>query len=315
MQSLSTPTLLPISVWLSQLTQLLKRVLRGVQRIGWLIPPSGLVILSSFAMQAGNAGTKMLFDRIGVIGAVFLCKMVASAILLMMHRPRLREYSWQEYRLVAAMGLAISGTVIAFFEAVARVPLGVASTIEFIGPLGLAVAGSRRKVDWLLILFAAIGVFLLSPINNLVLDWLGMSCALLSAAGWASYIVLSKQVGIVFPGETGLALAVTIAAVVIMPLGVGQAGVALLQPEVLLLGAGAGILGTVIPLSLEFNVIKRVPPRVFGVLMSIEPAISALVGLLFLSEHLNLQSVIAILLVSFASAGVTLFGSSNAKWL
>jgi inner membrane transporter RhtA len=299
---------LQLSMRLSQLAALFVSGLKRLQYVASWIPPSGLVLLSCFAIQAGTAGTKTLFDRIGVIGAVFTCKLIAAILLLVLHRPSLKGYSWRDYRLVVGLGLAIAGTMTGFNEAVARIPLGIASTIEFMGPLSLAVAGSRRKLDLVWVVFAAIGVFLLSPIPRLALDWVGVSCALASAVGWASYIVFSKRVGRVFPGETGLALGMTIAVIIMMPIGLAQAGTALFQPNVLIIATGVAVLGTVLPYSLEYIVLKRMAPRVFGVLMSIEPAIAALVGFIFLSEHLNLQSAIAILLVTFASAGITLFG-------
>jgi inner membrane transporter RhtA len=298
---------MPLSYW----ARLFAIGLRQLQQVASWIPPSGLVLLSCFAIQGGTAGTKTLFAQVGVIGAVFICKFFAAIFLLAWHRPSLKGYAWQDYCLVVVLGLAIAGAVVGIYEAVARIPMGIASTIEFIGPLSLGVAGSRRKLDLVWVVFAAAGVLLLSPINNLALDWVGVSCALVSAVGWASYIVLSKRAGRVFPGGTGLALAMTVATIIMMPIGVAQAGKALFQPEVLIVGAGIGFLGTVLPYSLEYIVLKQMSPRVFGVLMSVEPAIAALVGFIFLHEHLNVQSAIAILLVTFASAGITLSGKTD----
>jgi inner membrane transporter RhtA len=302
-----------LQLWLrlSQLAELIASRLQHLQRIASWIPPSGLVLLSCFAIQAGTAGTKTLFDQVGVIGAVFVCKLFAAILLLVWHRPSLKGYAWKDYRLVIALGLAIAGAVMGIYEAVARIPMGIASTIEFIGPLSLAVAGSRRKRDLVWVVLAAIGVLLLSPINNLALDWVGVGFALVAAGCWGGYIVFSKRVGRVFPGGTGLAMAMTVAAMVMMPMGMAQAGTALFQPEVLMIGAGIGFMGTVLPYSLEYLVLKRMSPRVFGVLMSIEPAIAALVGFIFLREHLNIQSSIAILLVTAASAGITLSGQTD----
>jgi inner membrane transporter RhtA len=314
MQSnVSTSTQASLQSWirLSQLEELSASLLHPLQRIAGWIPPSGLVLLSCFAIQAGNAGTKTLFDQAGVIGAVFVCKLFATVLLLVWHRPKLKGYSWQDYRLVAVLGLAIAGAVMGIYEAIARIPMGVASTIEFIGPLGLAVAGSRRKLDLVWVILAAIGVLLLSPIHNWALDWVGVGFALVAAGCWASYIVFSKRVGRVFPGGTGLALAMTVATIIMMPIGIAQAGTALFDPKVLMIGAGIAAMGTVLPYSLEYIVLKRMSPRVFGVLMSIEPAIAALVGFIFLREHLNVQSAIAILLVTFASAGITLSGQTD----
>lgn len=296
---------------LSQFAESFASRLQLLQQVANWIPPSGLVLLSCFAIQAGTAGTKTLFDQVGVIGAIFVCKTFAAILLLVWHRPSLKGYTWRDYRLVIVLGLAIAGAGMGIYEAVARIPMGIASTIEFIGPLGLAVVGSRRKLDLVWVVLATVGVLLLSPLNNLALDWVGVGFAFVAAGCWGSYIVFSKQVGRVFPGETGLSMAVTVAAIVMMPMGMAQAGTALFQPEVWIIGAGIGFIGTVLPYSLEYIVLKRMSPRVFGVLMSIEPAIAALVGFIFLREHLNVQSAIAILLVTLASAGITLFGQTD----
>jgi inner membrane transporter RhtA len=309
--SISNQSLLQSRMQLSLVAELFASGFRLLQRVASWIPPSGLVLLSCFAIQAGTAGTKTLFAQVGVIGAVFICKMFAAIFLLAWHRPSLKGYSWRDYRLVIALGLAIAGAGMGIYEAVARIPMGIASTIEFIGPLGLAVVGSRRKLDLVWVILAATGVLLLSPMNNSSLDWVGVSFALVAAGCWGGYIVFSKRVGRVYPGGTGLAMAVTVAAIVMMPMGMAQASTALFQPEVLMIGAGVGFMGTVLPYSLEYIVLKRMSPRVFGVLMSIEPAIAALVGFIFLRERLNLQSAIAILLVTFASAGITLSGQTD----
>jgi inner membrane transporter RhtA len=184
----------------------------------------------------------------------------------------------------------------------------VASTLEFIGPLGVSIIGSRRPLDLLWVALASAGVFLLAPIHGTNLDPVGIGFALLSGLCWAGYILLSAPVGRTMPGGGGLAIGITVAALLMAPFGVSQGGMALLNPWVLGIGVAAGLLTTVVPYSLEFVALRRMSPRVFGVLMSVEPAIAALVGLLFLQETLEVRSLVAIALVITAAIGATLYG-------
>jgi inner membrane transporter RhtA len=278
--------------------------------LGGVVPPSGFVLLSSFSAQVGAALAKSLFETLGTIGAVFICRLLAALLLLLVHRPRLRQHCWHEYVLVWLMGLAVAGMGLAFYGAIERIPLGLASTIEFVGPLGIALLGSRRLLDLIWVLVAAVGVVLLSPIGGAVIDPTGVALALLSAACWAIYILISVPVGRIFSSGTGLALAIAAATVLLAPIGVAQAGTALVNPMVLMVGVAVACLGNVVPYSLEFAALKRVPARIFGVLMSIEPAIAALVGFLFLGEQLGMHEVAAIGLVSLAAIGVTITGRS-----
>ncbi|NJN86384.1 MAG: EamA family transporter [Leptolyngbyaceae cyanobacterium SL_7_1] len=293
----------------SALVLLLNRGAGQIRSLTGSIPPSGLVLLSCLSAQVGTAIATFMFSSIGSMGTVFVCKAIATLWLLAIWRPRWRNHSRQDYLLVGLFGLAMAGMSLAFFGAVSRVPLGVASTLEFLGPLGVALLGSRRPLDLVWVGLAAGGVCLLSPLNgNTSLDPLGVALALLSGVCWAGYILLSVPAGRAFPGGAGLALSMTVATLILLPPGVLQAGTALLDSKVLLLGVGAAFLGTIVTYSLEFKALKTVPPRVFGILMSIEPAIAALVGLLILGEQLQLQSLMAIGLVVMAAIGVTLFG-------
>jgi inner membrane transporter RhtA len=287
----------------------LNQSLERMQALGNAIPPTFLVLLSCFAVQVGTALAKSLFETLGVLGAAFLLKGMAAALLLCIWRPRWRCHRATDYLIIGLLGLVIALMSMAFYGAVARIPLGVASTLEFLGPLGVAIAGSRRGLDFLWVLLAGLGVFLLSPItNNLHLDPIGIALALFSALCWGSYILLSRQAGRAFPGGAGLSLAMLFTAGCLLPFGVADAGVALLSWKVWLVGLGIACIGTLLPFSLEYSALKRLPPRIFGVLMSIEPAIAALVGFLVLGEHLTLQTVLAICLVTTAAMGVTLLG-------
>ncbi|NJN57414.1 MAG: EamA family transporter [Leptolyngbyaceae cyanobacterium SL_5_9] len=273
------------------------------------IPPSSLVLLTSFAAQAGTATSKQLFEALGPIGAVFICKAIAALLMLLIWRPQLQNRTWREYVLVAGLGLAIAGLSLAFYGAIARIPLGIASALDFVGPLSVAVLGSRRLRDLVWVILAATGVILLTPMSGASLDPLGVTFGLLSAGSWAGFILLSAPVGRAFSGGSGLSLAMAIATLIMLPIGIHAGGSALLKPSILLLALGIAILGVVLPYSLEFKALSRLPPRVYGVLISIEPAIAALVGLLFLGEQLESRNLVAIAMVTTAAMGVTLLGS------
>jgi inner membrane transporter RhtA len=279
----------------------------GTKRALQWIPPGGLVLLSCFAIQASNIGAKSLFVNLGVVGAGVLCKGMAALFLLCKYPPNLKQHSQRDYTLAFLLGLSIAAMTLLIYGAIARIPLGVASTLEFLGPLSVAVLGSRRKLDFAWISLAGLGVFLLSPIHHTTLDFIGVILALLSGVCWGSYIVLSDRVGRVFPGKSGLALSMAIATLLMMPFGSLQTGGlgVFLQPQVLFVGVLVALLGVVLPYSLEYTAIQKLSPRVFGVLMSIEPAIAALVGFLVLGEVLSFQSVIAIALVTIAAMGST----------
>jgi inner membrane transporter RhtA len=195
-----------------------------------------------------------------------------------------------------------------------RIPLGVAVTLEFVGPLGVAVAGSRRALDLLWVVLAAAGILLLAPLGVLGgtdLDPVGVAFALLAGCLWACYILLSVRTGSAFPGGTGLVIALCVGTLVLFPFGIAGAGYALLDPKLLLASLGVAILSSVIPYSLELEALRKLPARVFGVLMSLEPAVAAIVGLIVLGERLEIRAVVAVLFVTIAAAGASLFGRRN----
>ena len=267
------------------------------------VPPTVLVVGAVASVQLGAAFAKGLFDEVGPGGAVLLRVALAAALLLMIWRPSVRARSRGEWALAAAFGLSLAGMNFAFYSALDRVPLGVGVTLEFTGPLAVAVAGSRRALDLLWVALAAAGVLLLAGPGGGGTDGAGMALALLAGAFWAAYILLSARVGRAFPGGGGLALAMVVAAVSLVPFGVDQGGAELLSPAVLGVGAAVAILSSAIPYSLELEALRRLPARVFGVLMSLEPAMAALFGLIVLGEVLEAQELVALVLVVIASAG------------
>jgi inner membrane transporter RhtA len=269
------------------------------------VPPTLLVLLGIASVQFGAALAKGLFDEIGAGGTVFLRVFFAALVLVALWRPSLRGLSRRELRLVVAFGLVLACMNLAFYSALDRIPLGVAVTFEFIGPLGVAVAGSRKALDLLWVALAAIGILLLSDFGAGDLDTLGVGLALLAGAFWAAYILLSARVGQEFEGADGLALALVVGAAVLAPVGVGDAGGELLVPWILAVAAGVAILSSAIPYALEMEALRRIPTSVFGVLMSLEPAVAALAGFVLLGEDLNAREVVAILFVVAASAGAS----------
>ncbi len=275
------------------------------------IPPTGLVLIGIGSVQFGAAIAKGLFDYLGPGGTVLFRISLAAVILIALWRPKLGGYARAEYGLAVVFGLALAAMNLSLYLAIDRIPLGVAVTLEFVGPLGVAVAGSRRLLDGLWALLAAAGVLLLAPLDVLGatnLDPVGVMFALLAGAFWASYILLSARVGGAFPGGTGLVISLCVGTLVLLPVGIASAGYALLDPKLLVLGLGVAILSSAVPYSLELSALRTLPTRVFGVLMSLEPAVAALVGFLVLGELLDGRAVAAMVLVTTAAAGASLFG-------
>ncbi len=271
------------------------------------LPPPVIVFLSIISVQLGAAIAKSLFQAIGTEGTVFLRVGFAAIVLLLVWRPSLREFTRANYVLVVLFGLTIAGMNAAFYGAIARIPLGIAVTLEFVGPLGIAVAASRSRRDLLWAGFAVCGVALLAPIGNVMIDPLGVGLALLAGGCWATYILLNVRIGRTFAGGAGLALSMSVAALVLTPLGVASGRGMLLDPKVLLIGVGVAVLSTIIPFSLELEALRQLPAHVFGVLMSLEPAIAALIGFVVLKETIGLRALVALALIMVASGGVSFF--------
>lgn len=293
------------------------RVGRSTQRLRTLAgatPPSSMILVASLAFQLGTALSKSLFDQVGSTGATFIKTVFGAALLLLIWRSGLSHRSFRDYGLISLLGLAIAGMSLCFYAAIARIPLGIASALEFVGPLSVAIAGSRRWLDMVWVALAVTGVVLLAPLGEAQgIHPVGMLFALLSASCWAIYILVSGQASQSFAGGTGLAIAMTVASIAMAPFGIAEGGISLLEPQVLLIGSGVALLGNVIPYSLEYQALKTLPPRIFGVLISIEPAIAALVGFFVLREALSLRAITAIAMVTVAAMGVTWFGRSPSE--
>ena len=268
------------------------------------MPPTLLVLAAVASVQFGAALAKTLFDELGAEGTVFVRTLAAAIVLALIWRPRLAGHTRRDLGLAIAFGLVLAAMNLCFYASLDRIPLGIAVTFEFVGPLGVAVFGSRRPLDLLWVALAAAGILLLSDFGaGGGLDGLGVALALAAGGFWAAYILLSARVGQAFPGGAGLALAMLVATVPLAPVGIASAGGELLVPWILLVGAAVGVLSSAIPYTLELEALRRLPVGVFGVLMSMEPAVAALAGFVVLGEELATRELAAILLVVAASAG------------
>jgi inner membrane transporter RhtA len=267
-------------------------------------PAVAMVVGSIVSVQCGAALATTLFDRVGPAGAVLLRTLFGALILLAVAHRDLRLLRGRELRDVVLFGICLAGMNLSFYAAIDRLPLGVAVTFEFSGPLAVAVFGSRRRADLLWAGLAGLGILLLSgDFGGAPIDLVGALLALLAGAFWGSYILFSARVGGRSEGLGGLATAMAISALLVTPLGIAQGGAELGSPAVLAAGLGVGLLSSAIPYALEIEALRRLPNAVFGVLMSLEPAVAALVGFVALSQGLAWSEAVAIALVVAASAG------------
>lgn len=281
------------------------------------MPAPGLVLGGIFSLQIGAGLAKGLFDTLPPTAVVFL-RLAFSAVALVALTQRavrtaLRRASRGDLALAVTFGLSLAAMNIAIYESFSRIPLGIAVTIEFLGPLGVAVALSRRRLDLLWVLLAGSGVVLLARGGPGGIDPVGVMFALVAALGWASYILLGKQLGQRFPGSSGLTVASVVGAIAVAPIGLTTGGGDMWQADLLLLAAAIALLSSVIPYSFELEALRRMPATVFGILMSLEPAAAALVGLVVLNEVLHAQEWVAIALVVAACLGATRRSPSHAE--
>jgi inner membrane transporter RhtA len=262
--------------------------------------------MSITSVQVGAAVARTLFDDLGAAGVTLLRLALAAVILAVATRPRLRSWSGAAWRAALLLGVVMAAMNLIFYLSLRTVPLGIAVTVEFLGPLLLALVQTRRLVDLVWAALAATGVVTLglhsggaAPIGGLILAFVAGLC-------WAGYIVLSSRLGRVVPGTSGLTVSVGLAALLVLPFGASGVSAVGHHPTLLLGGAAVALLSSVFSYGLEINALRRIPTRVFGILMSLEPAAAAIAGLLILHQHLGSAEIVALVLVTVASAGVTL---------
>jgi inner membrane transporter RhtA len=270
-------------------------------------PPELLVLGGIGSVQFGSAFADTLFPQAGPAGVVLLRLLLSAAVLLAITRPTVRGRSRADLRAAVAFGLVLAGMNWSFYEALGRLPLGVAVTIEFIGPLVLAVATSRRVLDLVWAALAAGGVVLLAVRGgHHGVHAAGVVLALVAAACWAGSILMSQRVGAVFAQLDGLAIALGVGTFLVIPAGIVEGGDALLRPSVVAGGLGVALLSSLIPYSLELTALRRLTAYRFGLLMSLEPAVAALAGVIVLGEALTTVLAVALVMVVAASVGTTL---------
>jgi len=263
------------------------------------------VVAGILSVQFGAAVAKDLFGRIDPTVMVWLRLLTSSLVLVALARPVLRGRSRADWLVVLGFGASLGLMNWAIYQSFARIPLGLAVTIEFVGPLAIAVLGSRRARDLVWVVLAGLGVALLG-FERAGVTLSGVLFALLAGAAWAAYILLSASTGSRWPGLDGLAVASVVATLPLTPYAVSAGGDSLVDPEVLALGAAVGLLSSVIPYSLEINALRTLRPSTFGILMSLEPAAAALAGMLLLAEFLEPLQWVAMACVVVASIGATL---------
>jgi inner membrane transporter RhtA len=268
------------------------------------IPAVWLVISGIISVQFGAAIAKDLFQLIPPTAMVWLRLITSAVILLIMARPGLRGQVRRDWVIVLGFGVSLMTMNWAIYQSFARIPLGIAVTIEFLGPLTVAVISSRRLTDLVWVLLAGAGVALLG-FSRTTLSLSGIAFALLAGLAWACYILLSAQTGRRWPGLTGLALASMVGAFALAPPAILEAGSRILSPTVLALGVAVGLLSSVIPYSFELMALRRIPARVFSILMSLEPAAAAVAAMIVLGEFLTLVQWLAMACVVVASIGAT----------
>jgi len=268
--------------------------------------PVPAIVGAIVSVQGGAALAKGLFPALGATGTVGLRVGISAVILLAAFRPRLRGASAAQWRVLVPYGLVLGVMNVVFYLALSRIPLGLAVTVEFIGPLGVAVFGSRRAADIAWVVLAAAGIALIAPWAGGGVDALGVLLALAAGACWAAYILIGGRVSRMIPGGAAVAIGMTIATFIAVPVAVATGGFVKLTPGLFVAGIGVALLSSAIPYTLEMIALKELPARTFGILMSLEPAVAALAGLVFLHEVLSPRQWLAVALVIAASTGSTL---------
>jgi inner membrane transporter RhtA len=270
------------------------------------VPVHALVLASISSVQVGAAWATTIFHQVGASGACLLRLGSATTVLLVLGRPKLRHFTASQWLSACALGLVLAGMNLTFYHAISRIPLGTAVTIEFIGPLLVALAGSRRLRDLIWAALAAAGIVALCNGIASGTSVEGLVLAAIAGLLWAGYILLQAQLGRAFGDNSGLALAMTVAALVALPLGVNAGASKLLVPGTLAIGVAVGMLSSAIPYSLELRALRRLSTATFGVLMSLEPAVAALAGAIVIGQSITLRAAIGIGLVCVASLGASL---------
>jgi inner membrane transporter RhtA len=270
------------------------------------IPPVIAVLLAIVSVQGGAAIAKSIFPLLGAVTTASFRIGLSAMFLLLIFRPQLRNLSTAQWKAVIPFGLSLGAMNLVFYLAIERIPVGLAVTLEFIGPLLLAVCNSRRTSDFIWVLFAAAGIALIAPWDANSIDLVGALLALVAGGFWAAYILLGGHVAKIMDGNQAVAVGMIFASLLVMPFGLASSGIQNFTPGLISALCAIAILSSAVPFLLEMNALKVLPAQTFSILMSMEPAIAALSAMIFLGEHLKGTEWLAIILVISASAGAAL---------
>jgi inner membrane transporter RhtA len=267
------------------------------------IPPVPAVIFAIISVQSGAAIAKGLFPAIGAAGTASLRIGISAIILLAVYKPNLFKITANQWKFVIPYGLSLGAMNLIFYLAIERIPLGLAVTLEFVGPLLVAIWGSKRPIDFLWVLLAAAGIILIAPSSNSGIDILGMLLALLAGGFWAAYILLGGKISKIMRAGDAVATGMIFASILIIPFGVLGKGLNNLTPTLFSLGIALALLSSAIPFSLEMKALSQLPSRTFSILMSLEPAAASICALIFLQEFLSFNEILAVIFIVIASSG------------
>lgn len=270
------------------------------------IPPLPAVLLAIISVQSGAAIAKGLFPAIGAAGTASLRIGISALLLWAVYRPNLKKITANQWKLVIPYGLSLGAMNLIFYLSIERIPIGLAVTLEFIGPLLVAVLGSKRIIDFFWVLLAAAGIVLIAPWYNDGIDILGVLFALLAGALWAAYIVLGGKISKIMKGGDAVTIGMLFASLLIVPFGILSKGLSNLTPPLLGLGIALALLSSAIPFTLEMKALGQLPARTFSILMSLEPAAASICAFIFLQEILTFNEILAVVFVIIASAGSTI---------
>jgi inner membrane transporter RhtA len=270
------------------------------------IPPLPAVLLSIISVQCGATIAKTLFPVMGAAGTASLRIGISAIILCIAFRPNLKKLSTTQWKWVSLYGLALGAMNMIFYLAIEKIPVGLGVTLEFVGPLLLAVLGSKRASDFLWVLLAAIGIALIAPLTQNGINIYGVLLALLAGGFWAAYIVLGGKISKLMKGGEAVSIGMLFATLLILPFGIYSGNLNNINPKFFAFGTALALLSSAIPFTLEMNALRQLSSKTFSILMSLEPAVASICALIFLQEYLSLKECLAVACVVIASAGATL---------
>lgn len=273
---------------------------------GLEFPAVPAVLLSIISFQGGAALAKGIFPVLGPVTTSSLRIVLSAMILIIVNRPNIRNLTRAQWKAVALYGLILGAMNIIFYLAIARIPLGLGVALEFLGPLAIALTGSKRVIDFLWVVLAAAGIILIEPWGNSAINIVGVLLALLTGAFWAAYILIGGHISQIMDGSKAVTIGMIFASALVLPIAIADGHLIHLKPAMLVSGIGLALLSSAIPFTLEMKALGKIPAKTFSILMSLEPAVAALFGLAFLHEYLSFYEWLAVALIIVASAGATL---------